>query len=116
MQHHHLPPPSTYARNGYRTLLNNEHILHDVRVYLAAQSLGTVSPRALCHHINDIILPALGIDGKIIESTAQRWLKFRLGYKCKEVKKGMYVDGHECPDVLKERSEFIDKLFNKYEW
>jgi hypothetical protein len=86
-----------------------------MRVYLAAQSLGTVSPRALCHHVNDIILPALGIDGKIVESTAQRWLKFRLGYECKEAKKGMYVDGHECPDVLKERSEFIDKLFNKYE-
>ncbi len=70
MQHHHLPPPSTYAQNGYRTLLNNEHILHNVRMYLAAQSLGTVSPHALCHHINDIILPALRIDGKIVESTA----------------------------------------------
>jgi hypothetical protein len=114
-QHHHLPPPSIYARNGYRTLLNNESVLHDVRAYLAAESLGTVSPRALCHHVNNIILPALGIDGKISESTAQRWLKFRLGYECKEARKGMYVDGHERPDVIKERSEFIDKLMNKYE-
>jgi len=97
-------------------LLNNEHILHNVHVYLAAQSLGTVSPHMLCHHVNDIILLALRIDGKIIESTAQRWLKFRLGYECKEAKKGMYVDRHEHPDVLKERSEFIDKLLNKYEW
>jgi hypothetical protein len=96
-------------------LLNNEHILHNMHAYLAAQSLGTVSPHVLCHHVNDIILPALGINGKIIESTAQCWLKFRLEYECKEAKKGMYVDGHEHPDVLKERSEFIDKLFNKYE-
>jgi len=97
-------------------LLNNEHILHDVRVYLAVQSLGTVSPHTLCHHVNDIILPALGIDSKIVKSTAQHWLKFRLGYECKEVKKGMDVDRHERPNILRERSEFIDKLLNKYEW
>ena len=115
IQHQHLPPPSLYAQNGYRTLLNNESILHDVCAYLAAQSLGTVSPRALCHHVNDIILLALGIDGKIIESTAQCWLRFRLGYECKEAKKGMYVDGYEHLDVLKERNEFIDKLLNRYE-
>jgi hypothetical protein len=82
--------------------------------YLAVQSLGTVSPCALCHHVNDIILLALGIDGKIIESTAQCWLRFRLRYECKEAKKGMYVDGHKCLDVLKERNEFIDKLLNRY--
>jgi hypothetical protein len=114
-QYHHLPPPKVYARNGYRTLLNNESILHDVRAYLAAQSLGAVSPRALCHYVNNVILPALRIDGKIVESTARCWLRFRLGYECKESKKGMYVDGHERPDVIKERTDFIDKLLNKYE-
>ena len=96
-------------------LLDNESILHDVCIYLAVQSLGTVSPRALCHHVNDIILPALQIDGKIIESTAQCWLKFRLGYECKEAHKGMYVDGHERPDVIKERDVFINEQLNKYE-
>ena len=114
-QHKHLPPPRSYTRGGYRTLLDNEGVLHDVRMYLAAQSLGTVSPRALCHHVNDIILPALRIDGKIVESTAQRWLKFRLGYDCKEAHKGMYVDGHERPDVIKERDVFINEQLNKYE-
>ncbi len=58
-QHQHLPPPKSYTWGGYRTLLDNESVLHDVRVYLAAQSLGTVSPHALCHYVNDIILPAL---------------------------------------------------------
>ena len=114
-QYHHLPPPKVYAQNGYCMLLNNESILHDVHAYLAAQSLGTVSPCALCHHINNVILPALRIDRKIIKSMAWRWLRFRLGYECKESKKGMYVDGHERPDVIKERTDFIDKLLNKYE-
>ena len=87
-----------------------------MRAYLAAQSLGTVSPRALCHHVNNVILLALQIDGKIVELTARHWLRFRLGYECKESKKGMYVDGHKRPDIIKERTDFIDKLLNKYEW
>ena len=114
-QYHYLPPPKVYAQNGYHTLLNNESILHDMHAYLAAQSLGTVSPLVLCHHVNNIILLALRIDGKIVKSTAWHWLRFRLGYECKEAKKGMYVDGHERPDVIKERNDFIDKLLNKYE-
>ena len=48
------------------------------------------------------------------ESTAQRWLKFRLGYECKEAKKGVYIDGHEHPDVIKEREAFIEQI-DKYE-
>ncbi len=79
------------------------------------QSLGTVSPCALCHHVNDIILPALQIDGKIVKSTAQRWLKFRLGYECKEAHKGIYVDGHECLNVIKKRDVFINEQLNRYE-
>jgi hypothetical protein len=58
----------------------------------------------------------LGIDSMISESTAQWWLKFKLGYQSKEAKKGIYVDGHECPDVIKERQEFIHLIFDKYEW
>jgi hypothetical protein len=90
-------------------------MLHDVCIYLTAQSLGTISPHGLCHHVNDIILPALGIRGTIVESTAQRWLKFKLGYTSKEGKKGMYVDGHECADVIKERMAFL-KILRGYEW
>jgi hypothetical protein len=110
LKHHHLPPPRSFVKHGHHSLLDNEAVLHDVRVYLATQSLGTISPRALCHHVNKIILPALGIQGTIVESTAQRWLKFKLGYESKEGKKGIYIDGHERPDVIKERKEFIEIL------
>ena len=27
----------------------------------------------------------------------------------------MYVDGHERPDVIKEREEFLNQIFNKFE-
>jgi hypothetical protein len=84
--------------------------LHNVRVYLATQVLGNITPRALCRHVNDVILPALGMQGMISEPTAQRWLKFRLGYQCKEARRRIYIDGHERPDVINERKEFIKEL------
>ncbi|KAI0245926.1 hypothetical protein BJV78DRAFT_1286974 [Lactifluus subvellereus] len=71
-RHRQLPPPNTFAQHGHHSLLDNEVLLHDVRMYLATQALGTVTPRTLCHHVNEVILPALKINGKIIESTAQR--------------------------------------------
>jgi hypothetical protein len=114
-RYQHLPPPKKFTKLAHHTLLDNECILHDVRAYLAAQALGTVTPRTMSQHVNDVILPALQIKGAISESTAQRWLRFKLGYQCKESKKGLYVDGHERPDVIKERNDCIEQITNKYE-
>ena len=114
LKHRHLPPRKVYSREGHHSLLDNELILHDVRVYLAAQDLGSVTPRTLCQHVNDVLLPALGMQGSIVESTAKRWLRFRLGYQCKEAKRGIYIDGHERPDVIKERKDYLKDL-DRYE-
>jgi hypothetical protein len=70
----------------------------------------------MSHHINEVILPVLRIEGTILERTAQHWLRFKLGYQCKESKKGLYVDGHEHPDVIKERNNFIEQISNRYKW
>ena len=115
LKNQRLPPRKSFAQHGHHTLLDNEALLHDVRIYLATQALGTVSPQIMSQHINNIILPALGINGTISESTACRWLRSKLEYECKESKKGMYVDGHERPDVIEERNQFIEQIFNKYE-
>jgi hypothetical protein len=114
LKHRHLSPQKSHSREGHHSLLDNESVLHDVCVYLASRDLGSITPRTFCQHINDIILPALGIQGSIVESTAQRWLKFRLGYQCKEAKRGIYIDGYERPDVIKERKKYIDDL-DRYE-
>ena len=115
-QYQHLPPPKKFTKHAHHTLLDNECILHDVCMYLAAQALGTVTPRAMSQHINEVILPMLQIKGMVLESTAQHWLRFKLGYQCKESKKGLYVGGHEHPDVIKERNDFIEQISNRYEW
>jgi hypothetical protein len=110
LKYRRLPLPKAFSRNGHHSLLDNEVVLHDVHVYLATQALGLVTPLSLCQHVNNVILPALEIEGTIVESTARRWLKFRLGYECKEAKKGMYIDGHERPDVIEEREAFLKQL------
>jgi hypothetical protein len=111
LKHHHLPPRKEHSKEGHHSLLDNESTLQGVRVYLATQVLGSVTPQTLCQHVNSVLLPALGMEGSISESTAQRWLKFRLGYQCKEAKRGIYIDGHERPDVIEERKEFIKELY-----
>jgi hypothetical protein len=116
LRHKHLPPSKQGAKHGQYTLLDNEAILHKVRTYLAAQNLGAITPRELCQHVNQVILPALEFSGKncsISERTAINWLK-KLGYKCKEVSKGIYHDGHERPDVVEARKKFLDDIL-RYE-
>jgi len=56
-----------------------------------------------------VIIPSIGLDlgGKSIgEKCSRRWLH-KLGYSMTEVKKGVYVDGHERKDVIEYRTEFL---------
>jgi hypothetical protein len=115
LQHQQLPPSKANLQHGQYTLLDNENVIHAVHNYLAAQQLGTITPFLLCHHINNIILPTLTLTGKtsISECTAIQWLK-KLGYTCKDVRKGMYHDGHERPDVVEARKNFLEQM-SQYE-
>ncbi|KAH7925369.1 hypothetical protein BV22DRAFT_1011364 [Leucogyrophana mollusca] len=116
LRHHCLPLGKKAAHHGQYTLLDNEAILHRVRMYLAAQNLGMITPHGLCLHVNNVIAPALGLSGpnsSITERTAITWLK-KLGYSCKEVRKGVYFDGHERPDVIEARNKFLETM-KRYE-
>jgi hypothetical protein len=102
IRHKRLPPSKASGKDGQYTLLDNETILLGVRRYLAAQSLGSVTPHHFCKHVNEVILPAIALCDKrstICERTAHTWLK-KLGYTCTDVKNGLYHDGHEQPDVV----------------
>lgn len=41
--------------------------------------------------------------------TARRWLS-RLGYKWQDVKKGVFLDGHEREDVIEYRRKFLEEM------
>jgi hypothetical protein len=116
VQHHQLPPSKAGACHGQYTLLDNENVLHAVQRYLAAQNLGSITPQLLCHHVNEVILPTLNMTEKnstITERTAIGWLR-KLGYTCKDVKKGVYHDGHEHPNVVEAQTKFLAEM-KKYE-
>jgi hypothetical protein len=66
----------------------------------------------LVKQINEVIIPGLGLDlgsQRIAEITASQWL-IKLGYELKEVRKGMYIDRHERPDVVEYRNEYTKKF------
>jgi hypothetical protein len=104
-----LPPSKTEGLHSHLTLLDNENVLLGVRKYLAAQSLDTIMTKTFCREVNEVIVPAFGISGKdavISERTARNWLH-KLGYSCMEVRKGLYHDGHERPDVIEAQTKFL---------
>jgi hypothetical protein len=50
-----------------------------------------------------------GKNSTITKHTAISWLR-KLGYTCKDVKKGVYHDGHECPDIVEARTKFLAEM------
>ena len=112
LHHQHLPLSKAGKQGGPASLIDNEDVLRAVQVYLATQKLGTITPFILCQHVNSVILPALELTESkttICEQTAINWLH-KLGYQCKDVRKGIYIDGHECPDVIETRTKFLAKI------
>jgi hypothetical protein len=92
------------AVRRYLTVLANGEVcgLSAINIHPDYHNFSQITPLKLQREVNTVIIPALGLDlggQKISENCAQRWL-VKLGYELKEVKKGMYVDGHECEDVV----------------
>jgi len=113
IQYKWLPPPKAGAFCSQYSLLENNTICQSVCVYLAIKKLGEITPKELCWHDNNVILPTInptGKDGSICEQTAIQWL-IKLGYTCKDAKKGLYHNGYKCPDVIKDCDIYIDQLF-----
>ncbi|KAG1834679.1 hypothetical protein EV424DRAFT_1341031 [Suillus variegatus] len=85
------------------TLLDKSVTIKDTFLIITAfhhekmpESWNHHSPQSLQSHYK-VIIPALDLTGdksSISERTSLNWLK-KLGYLCKNVQKGMYVDGHE---------------------
>ena len=73
--------------------------------------MGVVTPLQLHTHVNNVILPTLDLYGKnstISDHTAINWLK-KLSYTCKDVKKGLYHDGHKHPNVVIACQKFMEQ-------
>jgi hypothetical protein len=84
--------------------------------HLQSLPTGKITPKKLQVAVNTEILPDLGITPKrpIGTRTARRWL-IKLGWRYTQVKKGVYMDGHERADVVKYRQEVFLPLMAQFE-
>jgi hypothetical protein len=84
------------------------------RAWLLQQELGTVFPNTFRIAINKEILPRLMIltQTGIGRTSTYNWLR-RLGFYNSELKKGVYVNGHERKDVVKYRQTIFLPLMAK---
>ncbi|KAF7319999.1 hypothetical protein MKEN_00783800 [Mycena kentingensis (nom. inval.)] len=93
-----------------RSMMSDEDIANDVRLYL--QSLGKeISALKLMEFLRSAeIRERHAIDYEVSERTCRRYLN-DLGYRFREAKKGMYVDGHERADVVQYRNkQYLPRL------
>ncbi|KIL54192.1 hypothetical protein M378DRAFT_188729 [Amanita muscaria Koide BX008] len=95
------------SRNAY-SLLKDESVRNATRGWLTEQEVGSITPQKFVHALNEKILPELGIkpEKALSERTARRWL-IKLGWTRTLYKKGIYLDGHERPDVI----EYCEEIF-----
>jgi hypothetical protein len=103
------------CRNAW-TLLKDQLVKKRILDYLQSLPTGKVTPQKLQAAINTEILPDLGITPKKPISTciAHRWL-IKLGWQYMQVKKGVYMDGHEQPDVVDYCQNIFLPLMAKFE-
>jgi len=110
-------PASNRGGDRGRSLLNDEQVQTAARTYLLSMSVGEVTPARFRHALNEQILPSFGytLRGSGLSlRTARRWL-YKLGWRRSELKKGVYMDGHERPDVVEYRNDVFIPLMTSLE-
>ncbi|KIK49712.1 hypothetical protein GYMLUDRAFT_253663 [Collybiopsis luxurians FD-317 M1] len=104
---------------AHASLLNDIRVSSKLRLWsdglIAEEEGGWVNklrPEKLRRYVNEFLFPSLGIESTISISTATSWLK-KLGFRLARHKKGVYVDGHERPDVVVKRSQYAKIMFEE---
>lgn len=68
---------------------------------------------SFCRWVNESLFPNSVLDPgyprKVSIQTARIWLH-ELGFQVLDKKKRVYIDGHECPDVVQHRNHFLRQL------
>ncbi|KAF9504621.1 hypothetical protein BS47DRAFT_1374374 [Hydnum rufescens UP504] len=65
------------------------------------QKVGMITSSGFCQALNMSILPKLGIALKNpLSNHSACWWMFKLGFHKTTLQKGVYMDGHECEDII----------------
>ena len=91
-----------YAKK--ESLIRNEDIAQQCRTIFRSMPRNT---RTAKHFLENIRQQMPSID--ICERTASTWLH-SLGFEHGDLKKGVYIDGHERPDVIEARIHFLKEM------
>lgn len=115
LNHKKLPVHQQGCHIKTRSLINDEDIARECRLWLRVQIHDSITAHSFSQWIAKELHPKVGLPSPITvsESTATRWLHL-LGLNYGAYRKGMYVDGHERADVVQYRSEFLERML-KYE-
>ena len=129
-----FPNPNTHKKDGKKTLprlLEENPDLKDAIIYYSREHLHELSASLLYHYLHEEALPApvekkkKELDNheytkddllaehqlkKLTLTTVYKWME-RLGFRYQPRKKCYYVDGHEKPEVIVYRQNFICRYF-----
>ncbi|GES78031.1 hypothetical protein GLOIN_2v1785920 [Rhizophagus clarus] len=95
------------------SLLDDEDFKEECLTWLRQQKPESCTPENLKIYIEGMVFLKLTGHIKkdiILEKTCQNYMHL-WGYKYDERKKGVYYDGHERPDVIKYRKEWLERMF-----
>ena len=104
-----------YIRNN--TLMSNEELCEKAREYVrdnaAPRGRPNLTSRSFCLWVNNTLLPNSvlepGFPHRVSVETARKWLH-QLGFEILQMSKGVFIDGHERPDVVESRVQFLRKM------
>ena len=101
-----------YIRNN--TLMSNEELGERARVYVrenaAPRGRPNLTAGAFCQWVNNQLPPNSvlepGYPRRVSVETARKWL-YDLEFDVLQLSKGVFIDGHDRPDVVESRVKFL---------
>jgi hypothetical protein len=113
LQNRCLPGHSQGKHIKIKSLVFDEDVASKCRQFLKKQINDAITGQSFAHWINNNLhieadLPRLV---GICSRTAMRWLH-TLGMSYMQYTKGLYINGHERPDVVSYRDAFLERMSN----
>jgi hypothetical protein len=114
--HHQIPVSMRGKHQKVKSLLGDEDIHQMITEYLWSVSCN-VTVSGFKAYIEQEIFSSIGIERKktISDNTVRAWLK-HFGWEFRVEKKDVYYDGHERPDVIKYRQDFLSEISKLEKW
>ncbi|KAF9502839.1 hypothetical protein BS47DRAFT_1310619, partial [Hydnum rufescens UP504] len=111
-----LPIECQGGRHKGSCHLDDEDVNRAARSWLEMQKIGLVTLSRFCCALNATIFPDLGIALKkpLLNHTACQWMH-KLGFRQTILRKGVYMDSHECEDVIHYWNDIFLPTMAKFE-